>query len=136
MNLFHGMNWSRNTRQNFASALDHRQTPFCMALGTLIIKVRLGLTDKELVEQIKSNPYLQFFIGMEGFQYLAPSDPTMMVYFRKRLLEAVVDDCNKSIMRHVLNMIRASEMEDHDKDESQGGTEAFSILCKTLAQRR
>ena len=35
-----------------------------MALGALIIKARLGLTDEELVEQIKENPYLQFFIGL------------------------------------------------------------------------
>ena len=35
--------------------------PFRMALGALIIKARMGLTDEELVEQIKENPYLQFF---------------------------------------------------------------------------
>jgi IS5 family transposase len=29
-----------------------------MALGALIIKARLALTDEELVEQIKENPYL------------------------------------------------------------------------------
>ena len=29
-----------------------------MALGALIIKARLNLTDEELVEQIKENPYL------------------------------------------------------------------------------
>ena len=32
--------------------------PFRMALGALIIKTRSGLTDEELVEQIKENPYL------------------------------------------------------------------------------
>jgi len=55
--------------------------PFRMALGALIIKARLRLTDEELVEQIKENPYLQFFIGLEAFQYSAPFDPSMMVYF-------------------------------------------------------
>ena len=35
--------------------------PFRMALGALIIKARLGLTDEELVEQIRENPDLQFF---------------------------------------------------------------------------
>ena len=53
--------------------------PFRMALGPLIIKARLSLTDKELIEQIKENPYLQFFIGLEGFQASAPFDPSMMV---------------------------------------------------------
>jgi len=60
--------------------------PFRMALGALIIKTRMGLTDEELVEQIKENPYLQFFIGLEAFQYSAPFDPSMMVYFRKPCL--------------------------------------------------
>ena len=95
--------------------------PFRMALGALIIKARLGLTDEELVEQIKENPYLQFFIGLEGFQYSAPFDPSMMVYFRKRLPEAVVNDCNERIVRHGLNLIRASETEEHDQDDSKGG---------------
>jgi IS5 family transposase len=40
-----------------------------VGLGALIMKARLGLTNEELVEQIKENPYLQFFIGLEAFQY-------------------------------------------------------------------
>ena len=103
--------------------------PFRMALGALIIKARLGLTDEELVEQIKENPYLQFFIGLEGYQYSAPFDPSMMVYFRKRLPEAVVNDCNERIVRHGLNLIRASETEEHDQDDSQGG--GGSSVCDT-----
>lgn len=95
--------------------------PFRMALGALIIKARLGLTDEELVEQIKENPYLQFFIGLEGFQFSAPFDPSMMVYFRKRLPEAVVNDCNERIVQHGLNLIRSAETEEHDRDDSQGG---------------
>jgi IS5 family transposase len=45
--------------------------PFRIALGALIIKAHLGFTDEELVEQIKENPYLQYFIGLEAFQYSA-----------------------------------------------------------------
>ncbi len=58
--------------------------PFCMALGALIIKACLVLADEELVDQFKDNPYLQFFFGLEAFQYSAPFDPSMMVYFGKR----------------------------------------------------
>lgn len=97
--------------------------PFRMALGALIIKARLGLTDEELVEQIKENPYLQFFLGLEGFQYSPPFDPSMMVYFRKRLPEAVVNDCNERIVRHGLNVIRSSAANDHDDDDTNQGDE-------------
>jgi len=95
--------------------------PFRMALGAVIIKARLGLTDEELVEQIKEDPYLQFFIGLEGYQYSAPFDPSMMVYFRKRLPESVVNDCNEQIVQHGLNVIRSSAVNDHDDDGSHGG---------------
>ena len=40
--------------------------PFRMALGALIIKARLGLTDEELVEQIKENPYLRVPRGIDS----------------------------------------------------------------------
>ena len=96
--------------------------PFRMALGALIIKARLGLTDEELVEQIKENPYLQFFIGLEAFQYSAPFDPSMMVYFRKRLPEAVVNDCNERIVRHGLKVIRSSDSQGLGDDNCSGGS--------------
>jgi transposase len=98
--------------------------PFRMALGALIIKARLGLTDEELVEQIKENPYLQFFIGLEAFQYSAPFDPSMMVYFRKRLPEAVVNDCNERIVRHGLKVIRASDAQGPGNDNASSGRSA------------
>jgi transposase, IS5 family len=92
-----------------------------MALGALIGKARLGLADEELVEQIKENPYRQFFIGLEAFQYSAPYDPSMMVYFRKRLPESVVNDYNARIVRHGLNVIRsASSQDDEDNDPGTG----------------
>ena len=95
--------------------------PFRMALGALIIKARLNLTDEELVEQIKENPYLQFFIGLEAFEYSAPFDPSMMVYFRKRLPESVVNDCNERIIRHGLAVIKSTaSQDDHDEDPGSG----------------
>ena len=107
-----------------------------MALGALIIKARMGLTDEELVEQIKENPYLQFFIGLEAFQYSAPFDPSMMVYFRKRLPESVVNDCNERIVRHGLNVIRSSAVDEHDDHDSSdaggaGSTDDQKIESKT-----
>ncbi len=92
-----------------------------MTLGTLIIKDRLELTDEELVEQIKENPYLQFLISLEGYQSSAPFEPAMMVCFRKRLPESVVNDCNERIVCHGLNVIRSSGATDRDDDSGHGG---------------
>ena len=41
---------------------------FRMALGALIIKEKLSISDRETVEQIKENPYLQYFIGIESYK--------------------------------------------------------------------
>ena len=37
---------------------------FRMALGALIIKEKLNITDEETVEQIRETPYLQYFIDL------------------------------------------------------------------------
>lgn len=71
--------------------------PLRMALGALIIKERCGFTDRETVEQITENPYLQYFIGLEKYQIEPPFDPSLMVYFRKRLDQKVMKKINKLI---------------------------------------
>ena len=58
--------------------------PARVALGALLIKERLGLTDRETVEAIRENPYLQFFIGKDEFAHIRPFDASLMVDFRKR----------------------------------------------------
>jgi IS5 family transposase len=73
------------------------------------------------VEQIKEKPYLQIIIGLEAFQYSAPFDPSMMVYFRKRLAESIVNDINEKIVRHGLNVIRSAESKDDENDNSDNG---------------
>jgi IS5 family transposase len=56
-----------------------------IALGALIVKERLGLTDEETVQQIRENPYLQYFLGYGSYRSEAPFEASMMVHFRKRL---------------------------------------------------
>jgi hypothetical protein len=56
-----------------------------MALGALIIKEISGKSDRETVEQIKENPYLQYFIGMESYSSKEAFNASMMVHFRKKI---------------------------------------------------
>jgi len=58
--------------------------PARTALGALLVKERLGLTDRETVDAIQENPYLQFFIGLEEFTLDRPFDASLMVDFRER----------------------------------------------------
>lgn len=41
--------------------------PLRTALGALIIQTKFQYPDRELVEQITENPYLQYFIGLPGY---------------------------------------------------------------------
>lgn len=72
--------------------------PFRMALGALIIKEKLQVSDEELVNQIIENPYLQYFIGMESYSAEAPFDSSLMVYFRKRLDGELLTKANEIII--------------------------------------
>jgi len=71
--------------------------PFRTALGALLIKEKLGITDRETVEQIRENPYLQYVIGMEGYRDEAPFDASMMVHFRKRITAKMLQEINERI---------------------------------------
>ena len=70
---------------------------FRLALGSLMIKEKLRITDEETVEQIRENHYLQFLIGMEGYRDEEPFDPSMMVHFRKRISLEMLTEINERI---------------------------------------
>jgi hypothetical protein len=67
---------------------------FRIALGALIIKEKLGVSDRETVEQIRENPYLQYFIGINSYNTEAPFDPSMLVHFRARIGADLVNKVN------------------------------------------
>ena len=72
--------------------------PLRMALGSLLIQKKLDCSDRELVEEITENPYLQYFIGLHGFQTEAPFVPSLLVEFRKRLTDEVLAEINEMII--------------------------------------
>ena len=69
-----------------------------VALGALIIKEKLQLSDEEAVQQIEENPYLQYFLGFPEYKDSRPFDPSMYVHFRKRLGEDVLAHYNELIV--------------------------------------
>lgn len=71
--------------------------PARMALGALIIKERLKLTDEETVAQIQENPYLQYFIGMQEYSTRVPFDPSLMVHFRQRIRAELLSRINEKL---------------------------------------
>merc|ERR1712178_539064 len=76
---------------------------FRMALGTLIIKEKLGTSDRETIEQIRENLYLQYFIGLNCYQQEPPLESSMLVHFRKRIDGELVNKINKKIVKREID---------------------------------
>jgi hypothetical protein len=96
--------------------------PFRMAFGAVYIQQRLGVTDRETVELIMESPYLQYFIGMSGFQYLKPFDASTMVHFRKRIGQDLVKVCNKLTKANGISIIHdliSSSAEDDNEVKNE-----------------
>ena len=74
---------------------------FRIALGALIIKEKLGISDRETVEQIKENPYLQYFIGMSSYSNATPFDASMLVHFRERISADLVNKVNQEMVKKI-----------------------------------
>lgn len=56
-----------------------------LVIGSMIIKHMCNLDDRETVDQISENMYMQYFLGYSSFTPFAPFDPSLFVEFRKRL---------------------------------------------------
>lgn len=72
-----------------------------LVIGAVIIKHKLCLTDRETVAQIQENPYLQYFVGLPGYQMEPPFAASLLVEIRKRMGQSVFDDFQQAIIDSV-----------------------------------
>lgn len=99
--------------------------PVRIALGSLIIQARCGYTDRETVQQIAENPYLQYFIGLKEFQLTKPFTPVAMVKFRKRFNANRLAKINERIIaaeKAPAQIEKEKDQEDRDHNDHQGGS--------------
>ena len=90
-----------------------------MAIGALIIKKRYGLSDEDVVEEIRENPYLQYFLGFAEYTSARPFDPSVMTWFRERITPQMLAEVNDYIIGHR----KAVEDEVPPSDDDTGGGE-------------
>ena len=69
-----------------------------LVIGAVIIKHKLCLSDVETVQQIQENPYLQYFVGLAGYQQKAPFAPSLFVEIRKRMGATVFEGFHQAII--------------------------------------
>ena len=70
-----------------------------MVIGALIIKHKLTLSDRDTVDMISENVYMQYFCGLKGFQNEPPFDASLFVDIRKRMGADKFDQFNETVIR-------------------------------------
>jgi IS5 family transposase len=84
--------------QNFPTKKGAPAKSFRIALGALIIKEKLGISDRETVEQIRENPYLQYFIGQSSYSNELAFDSSLLVHFRQRISPNLINKVNERMV--------------------------------------
>jgi hypothetical protein len=69
-----------------------------VAIGAIFIKHICDLSDRETVDQIQENVYMQYFIGYSSFSYEPVFDPSLFVDLRKRFGAEQINEINETIM--------------------------------------
>lgn len=121
----------------FPSNTGNVAKPLRMALGALIIQTKFQYADRELVEQITENPYLQYFIGLPGYQEEAPFDASTLVLFRKRISAGMLMEANEYLLAHKDDdnnsntppSAGSSGNNDTEEDDTNKGTLTLDATC-------
>ncbi len=74
-----------------------------IAIGAMVIKHKLKLSDRETIATIQENPYMQYFLGLDQFHANPVFDPSVFVDLRKRMGEDTFDDFNEIIIAKAVN---------------------------------
>jgi hypothetical protein len=71
-----------------------------IVIGAVIIKLYLDISDRETVQQIQENMFMQYFLGYSSFTNEAPFSPSLFVEIRERLSLEVMNAINEIIVMH------------------------------------
>ena len=102
-----------------------------LALGALIIKERLSTTDRETVEQIRENPYLQYFLGFGEYKDEEPFHHSMMTHFRKRFDKDTLAQINELIVQRALQAEQKPSEPSGDDDPDEPSNKGKLIVDAT-----
>jgi hypothetical protein len=105
--------------------------PLRLALGALIIQAEYGYSDEETALQIQETAYLQYFCGYREYDDgKPPFDPSLMVYFRKRLTPEILGEINELIIQRAEAPKEDKDnRDDTDDDPPNSGTLIMDATC-------
>jgi len=73
-------------------------------IGSIIIKVRLDLSDEETLDQIRENMYMQYFLGYSEYKDEYAFDASLFVSIRERMGKELMDRMNTVIIRQGMKL--------------------------------
>ena len=119
--------------QRYAKLFTNRKgnvaKPLRLALGACIIQAEYGYSDEEVALQIHETAYLQFFCGYTEYNdEKPPFDPSLMVYFRKRLTPEILGEINEMIIQKA-ETEEISDEDDNTTPPSNSGTMIVDATC-------
>jgi len=110
-NLIPWHKFEKEYSKNFKTSKTGKQAySFRVALGSLLIKYKYDYSDAEVVEQIKENKYLQYFLGIQLKENEQPFSKSLMSFFRKRLDHELINEINEEIMLDQIKKKRKPEI--------------------------
>lgn len=116
--------------QLFTNRKGNVAKPLRLALGACIIQAEYGFSDEETALQIQETAYLQYFCGHSEYDdSTLPFDPSLMVYFRKRLTPEVLGEINEMIITKAQPPKQEKKNDDDDQDSNNGGTMIIDATC-------
>ena len=95
--------WDKITTQynkQFKSTEGRKPLNGRIVIGSVIIKHMLKLSDRETVQQIQENVFMQYFLGYSSFTNEAPFDASLFVDIRQRLSLEVMSSINEIVIAH------------------------------------
>jgi hypothetical protein len=80
-----------------------------IVLASVIIKHMLDLTDRETIQQISENMFMQYFLGYSSFTNETPFDPSLFVDIRERLSLDIMNKITELVLKHNIENFNTTE---------------------------
>jgi len=90
-----------------------------LVIGALIVKHILGLDDRETIETIRENPYIQYFLGLCEYTYEDVFDRSLFTTLRYRMGEAQFDAMTCELIK-LADVRRPNKKHSKTKDTPDG----------------
>ena len=108
--------FARLYHKNFKSNRGAPTKDARLVLGVIIIKHILKTDDRGVIEMIRENPYMQYFLGLEAFTHEQVMTPSLLVSIRKRIDLDVFESLTDDLIRRGLKLKAGVKPEEVDAD--------------------